>query len=159
VPAFLWRRAIGDIEARQTSSKTALDSERRSAAELRDQLAKLQSGSSLRADPIVALELERGVPGEAVKQVSIPRGATAVVLALPSDLVRQASGAELRDASGQIIRSVSPLPAAQSDAMGLTIDARLLPAGRYSLALRAGERAIARFTFRVVWANANRPAK
>src|SRR5262249_33837775 len=41
VPAFLWRRAVGDIEARQASTNAALDNERRSAAELRDELAKL----------------------------------------------------------------------------------------------------------------------
>jgi hypothetical protein len=149
VPAFLWRRAIGDIEARQASTNAALANERRSEAELRGQLAKLEAAPSLRADPIIALELERGVPAGAVKQVSIPIGAAAMVLALPSDLVRQASEAELLDSSGQIIRSVSPLPAADSEATGLTIDARLLPAGRYLLALRADERTIARFPFLV----------
>jgi hypothetical protein len=149
VPAFLWRRAIRDSEARQASVNAALANEQRSKAELRDQLAKLQGGPSLRADLVVPLELERGVPGEAVKEVSIPSGVAAVVLALPPDLMRQSSGAELRDASGLIVRSVSPLPATDADATGLTIDARLLPAGNYSLVLRAGERTIARFPFRV----------
>lgn len=149
VPIVLWRRAAADYNARQAASTAALARERRSSAELRGQLAKLEA-PSLRVDPILALEPERGAGGEAVRQLSIPASAAAVVLALPSDLVRQASAADLRDASGQIVRSISPLPAADSDATAITIDAQLLPAGRYTLALRAGDRAVARFAFLIV---------
>jgi hypothetical protein len=150
VPAFLWRRAVSNYDAGAAAAAAALANERRSEAGLREQLAQLQSGPSLRVDPIVPLELERGVPGEGGKQVSVARGVAAVVLALPSDLVRQASEAELRNASNTTIRSISPLTAADSDATGLTIDAKLLPEGSYSLVLRARERTVARFPFRVV---------
>ena len=146
VPAVLWRRAATEYDTRQAVSAAALAREQSTAAELRDQLAKLEA-PSLRANPIVTLEPERGAGGEAVRQVSIPASATAVVLALPSDLVRQASAADLRDASGQIIRSISPLQAPGADAVGVTIDTQLLSAGRYSLTLRAGERTVARFAF------------
>ncbi len=148
LPAFLWRRAAADYDARQAANTAALAREQRSTAELRDQLAKLEA-PSLRADPILALEPERGAGGESVRQFSIPTAATAVVLALPSDLVREASAADLRDGSGEIIRSISGLSAG-ADATGITIDAQLLPAGRYSLILRAGERTVARFSFQVV---------
>jgi hypothetical protein len=147
VPTILWRRAVVEIEKRQAAAAAALADERQSAAQLRDELAKLEGSSSLRANPIISLELERGAPGEAVKHISIPNGVAAIVLALPSDLVRQASTADLRDSSGQTISSISPIPVGDSDAAGLTIDARLLPAGRYSLALRAGERVLAQFPF------------
>jgi hypothetical protein len=149
VPAVLWLRATEDSAARQASTNAALAGERRAESDLRSQLATLQDGHSLRADPIIALELERGASDTAVKQISIPSGTAAIVLALPSDLVRQASEAELRDSSGQIIRSVSPLPHADSDATGLTIDARLLPPGSYILELRASAHTVARFPFRV----------
>jgi hypothetical protein len=150
VPAFLWRHALSESNARQAETTASLDREQRSMAALRDRLAGLESDASLRAAPILALELERGNSGEAAKQLAIPHGAGAVVLALPSDLVRQASAADLRDASGQVIRTVSPLPAGNSDATGLTIPAGLLPPGSYSVVLRAGERTLARFPFRVI---------
>jgi hypothetical protein len=149
VPAILWRRAVSESQARQAVAATALADERRSEARLRDQLAKLEGGSSMRIDPIVPLELERGAPGGTVRHISIPSGAGAIVLALPQDLVRQASAAELKNASGAAFHSISPIAAGGSDATGLTIDARLLPAGRYSLELRAGEHVIARFPFAV----------
>ena len=149
VPAFLWRRALADAQARQASASAALAGQRRSEAGLRDRLAGIERDASLRAAPIVALELERGAPGGTVKQVLIPTGATAIVLALPSDLLGQASEAELRDSAGAVVRSLSPLPAAGADAAGLTVDTQLLPSGAYTLVLRAGDRTVARFPFRV----------
>lgn len=146
VSAVLWRRAVSESEARQAAA-AALVNEQRSEARLRDQLAKLEGGLSMRVDPVIPLEIERGAAAQKPKQVSIPPGAQAVVLALPSDAVHQASAADLRDAAGRIIRSISPLGAAGSDVPALTIDARLLPAGQYSLDLRAGERIVARFSF------------
>ena len=151
VPAVLWRRALDESNARQAAAAADLVRAQRAAASLRDRVAGLQADASFRAAPIVSLELERGNSAQAETRLSIPRGTPAIVLALPTDLVRQASAAELRDASGNVIRTVSPLPAGDSDATGLTIAAQLLPAGNYVVALQAGGRTLGRFPFRLEW--------
>jgi hypothetical protein len=100
--------------------------------------------------PIFALELERGGgAGQPVKQLAIPRGVDAVVLALPADLAGQASAAELHNASGQTIWTASPLPKGDADSTGLTVAGQLLSPGRYMVVLLAGHRTLARLPFQV----------
>jgi hypothetical protein len=99
--------------------------------------------------PIFALELERGGAGETFKPLAIPRGVNTVVLALPADLVRQASAAELRNAAGQTIWTASPLPASDADSTGLTVPGQLLTPGHYAVVLLAGDRTLARLPFQV----------
>ena len=70
-----------------------------------------------------------------------------VVFALPADLVRQASAADLRDAGGKTLWTASPLTGTDADSAGLTIPSRLLPRGRYEIVLRAGEKTVARLAF------------
>jgi len=150
-PGVLWYRALSQSRAAQAAAGALLAREQRNAASLREQVASLEGDAALRAVPIFSLELERGAgtPEEALKQLSIPRGAASIVLALPTDLVRQASAAELRNAAEETIWTVSPLPAGDSDSTGLTIAARLVPPGRYAVVLRAGERTVARLLFQV----------
>jgi len=148
VPTFLWLRYSSQLASQQSGTEALLARERAAAAGLRDQIAKLQTGSPVRAVPIFALELERG--GEAApKQLAVPRNTAVIVLALPSDLVRQASAADVRDASGQTVRTVSPLPVSDADSTGLTIDAQMLSTGRYTVVLLAHDRTLARFPFEV----------
>ena len=128
-PGLLWYRQLADSQAGRDAAAARLAREQRTSASLREQVARLES----RAVPIFALELERGAPDvKPARQLIIPKDAAAVVLALPIDLVKQASAAELRDASGRVIWSGSPLPA-----------------GEYSVVLRAGERDLARMRLRV----------
>ncbi len=150
MPAVLWRRELSQANAREAAANLAGE---RSSAALRDRLARVEGAAALRALPILPLELERGAGtrGEPVKQLTISSGTPAIVLALPTDLMRRASAAELRDASDRTLRTVSPLPAGDSDATGLTIAAQLVPSGSYSVVLFAGEKTLARFPFRVIW--------
>jgi hypothetical protein len=141
IPGFLWYRELSESRARQAATAALLAEERRSSAVLRE--------ASRGAVPIFALELERGGAGETVKQLAIPRRVNAIVLALPSDLVRQASAAELRDAGGRAIWTASPLPASDADSTGLTVAGQLLSPGRYVVLLLAGDRTLARLPFQV----------
>jgi hypothetical protein len=151
-PGLLWRGQLTEWRARQAADGALLEREKRAEASLRDQVARLEGESALQAVPIFALELERGSRslGEAIQQIAIPPGAAAVVLALPADVFHQASTAELRSASDQTIWTLSPLPPSDSESAGLTIAARLLAPGRYSVVLRAGERALAHLPFQVI---------
>lgn len=145
IPGFLWYRELSESRSRQTATAALLAEERRSSASI----APMRD-TSRGALPIFALELERGgEPGETVKQLAIPRGVNAVVLALPADLVRQASAAELRNASGQTIWTASNLPAGDADSTGLTVAGQLLTPGRYVVVLVAGDRTLARLAFQV----------
>ena len=141
IPGFLFYRELSESRARQAAAAALLAGEQRTSASLRE------AAATLRAVPIFALELERGGSGETLKQLAIPRGVNAVVLALPSDLVRQASAAELRNASGQTIWTASPLPASDADSTGLAVPGQLLSPGRYVVVLLAGDRVIARLPF------------
>jgi hypothetical protein len=150
IPGFLWRRELSESRARQAATTALLAEEQRSAASVRGEDAKLLSDTSLGAMPIFALELERGAGAAAtVKRLAIPRGVNAVVLALPADLARQASSAELRTASGQTIWSSSSLPVGDADSTGLTVPGQLLTAGQYAVVLLAGDRTLARLPFQV----------
>jgi hypothetical protein len=121
----------------------------RELSESRALLAKEHLSSA--AVPIFGLELERGASGEPLKQLAIPQGVNAIVLALPSDLVRQATSAELRNASGQTIWTAAPLPASAADSTGLTISAQLLPPGRYAIVLRAGNQPLVTLPFQTTF--------
>jgi len=147
-PGVLWYRELSESHAKQAAAASLLEREQLAAASLRGQVAKLEIDAAPHATPIFALELERGgASGEALKQLAIPHGAAAIVLALPADLVRQATSVELRDASEKAIWTVSPLPVSDADSAGLTIPARLLPPGRYSVVLITGEKTLARLSF------------
>jgi len=151
IPGFLWRRELSESRGRQAATAALLAQEQRSAASLRETEARLHADASIGAAPIFALELERGGggAGEPFKQLTIPRGVNAVVLALPSDLARQASAAELRNASGRTIWTASPLPAGGADSTGLTVAVQLLTPGRYVVVMLAGDRTLARLPFEV----------
>jgi hypothetical protein len=140
IPGFLFYRELSESRARQAATAALLAEEQRASATLRSDMSR-------GAMPIFALELERGGSGETLKQLAIPRGVNAVVLALPADLVRQASAAELRNASGQTIWTASPLTASDADSTGLTVPGRLLSPGRYEVVLLAGDRRLARMAF------------
>jgi hypothetical protein len=118
-------------------------------ASLREETARLRVDPSRAAVPIFALEPERGAGDAALKQLAIPQGANAVVMAIPADLARQASAAEMRNSAGRIVWTASPLSAGDSDSTGLTVASRLLTPGRYELVLLAGARTLARLPFRV----------
>jgi hypothetical protein len=142
IPGFLWYRELSESRARQAATAALLAQEQRSSASLRE--------ASRGAVPIFALELERGGgAGGTLRQLAIPRGVNAVVLALPADLARQASAAELRNSSGQTIWTASPLPAGDADSTGLTVAGQLLPPGRYVVVLLAGGQTLARLPFQV----------
>ena len=151
VPAWLWQQQSSAWRSREAANATLLAGARASEESLRAELAK-RTGGSAEAVPIYALELERGAgtAGEAPKQLAIPQGAAAIVLALPSDIVRQASGAELRNSSGETVWTVSPLPVSDADSTGLSIPAVRLSAGRYTVALLAQGRKMGQFRFEVV---------
>jgi hypothetical protein len=144
----LWIRQSSEWRAKEAAGAAALAREQASAASLRQELARL-SNEPVGALPIFALELERGAatPGEAPKQLAIPRAAVSIVLAVPTDLVRQASAVEIRNSSGQTVLTVSPLPASDADSTGLSIPTRLLPPGRYTVLLLARLQTLARFPF------------
>jgi hypothetical protein len=142
IPGFVWYHELSESRARQAATTALLAEERRSSASIR--------AASRGAVPIFALELERGGGGgETFKKLAIPRGAGAVVLAMPADLARQASAAELRNASGQTVWTASPLPAGDADSTGLTVAGQLLSPGRYVVVLLAGDRTLARLPFEV----------
>jgi hypothetical protein len=150
IPGFLWYRELSESRAKEVATAARLAEEQRTSASLRESAARLKGDTSRGAVPIFALELERGGgAGETLKQLAIPRGADAVVLALPADLARQASAAELRNASGQTIWTASPLPAGDADSTGLTVAGQLLPPGRYVVVLLARNRTLARLPFQV----------
>jgi len=145
VPGFLWYRQLVQSRAGESATATLLAREQRASASLRDAAAAPRG-----ALPIFALELERGGgAGATWKNLAIPSGVNAVVLALPADLVRQASAAELRNASGQTIWAASPLAASSADSTGLTVAGRLLTPGRYVVVLLTGDRTLARLPFEV----------
>jgi len=148
VPAWLSQQQSSRFHAKEAETAALLDRERLSEAYLRAELAR-QAGQSAGAVPIYALELERGADATP-KQLVIPNGATSIVLALPSDVVRQASTAELRNASGQTVWSVSPLPVSDADSTGLNIPTDRLSSGRYTVALLAKGQAVGRLQFEVV---------
>ena len=149
-PGVFWYRERSAWHSQQAAAAALLDRDERAAAALRAQIAGLANRPSARAVPIFSLELERGAGNAPARRLSIPRDAAAVVLALPTDLVRQASAAEIRAASGQAIWSVSPLPAGDADSTGLSVDAQVLPNGRYTLILLAGQRTLAQLPLEVV---------
>ncbi len=146
IPAAIWN-------ATQTETAAKLASEQRSVASLQEQVAKLQRAASDRgpqAVPIFVLELARGTSDAPVQTLTIPHGASSIVLALPIDLLQRASAAELRNASGQTIWTASPLVVGNSESAGLTVPTERLQAGTYSIELRAGDGLIARLPFGVV---------
>ena len=148
-PAFVWHRESAHWKAMQLETTSKLRQEESVAASLRGQVARLESPPP-RAVPIFSLELVRGADsGEPGKQLDIPKGTSDVVLALPTDLMRQASSVELRNSSGQTVWTVARLRASSSEAAGLTIAAKLLEPGGYLVLLRVGEHTIARLPFRV----------
>jgi hypothetical protein len=150
IPGLFWYRELAESRAKEAAANARLAQEQRTSASLRDAAAKLLQETSRQAAPIFALELERGAgAGETLKRLAIPREASTVVLALPADLARQASSAELRNAAGQTIWTASPLPAGDADSTGLTVASQLLPPGRYVVALLAGDRTLARLPFQV----------
>jgi len=150
IPGVLWYRELADSRARQAATAALLAEQQRALAFLREASTRLPGDTSRGAVPIFALELERGGgTGETFKQLTVPRGVDAVVLALPADLVRQASAAELRNASGQTIWTASNLPASNADSTGLTVAGQLLSPGRYVVVLLAGDRTLARLPFQV----------
>jgi hypothetical protein len=123
-----------------------MDRAEASAASVRDQMARMQGGASIQAVPIFGLDLQRG--SETMpKQLVVPRAAEGIVLALPSDVIRQASAAEVRKPSGETVLVISPLPAGDADSTGIMIASRVLSAGRYEVVLRKGARLLARFPF------------
>jgi len=143
IPASLWHRQLSQARASQAAVAELLAEERRASSSLR--------AESRGAVPIFALEVERGgTAGEALKQLAIPAGVRAVVLALPADLVRQASAVELRNATGETIWTASSLPDGDADSTGLKVDGRLLTPGRYAVVLLAGGRTLARLPFAVI---------
>jgi hypothetical protein len=144
LPGFLMFRATMQAHD-EVAAKLA--QEQQSTAGLRAQISQLQADAAPHAAAIFALEFERGGAGETAKQIAIPHDASMVVLALPADLVRQASAAELRDASGKTLWTMSPLTGNEADSAGLTIPSRLLPHGRYEIVLRAGQKTVARLGF------------
>jgi len=151
-PGLLWRRELAESRARQAATIALLAQEQRSSASLRELAAGVERDVPRGAVPIFALELERGgAAGETVKELAISRGAAAVVLALPTDLVRLVSAAELRNSSGQTVWTASPLAASDADSTGLTIATRLLLPGVYTVVLIAENRTVARLPFRVTW--------
>ncbi|HLJ49749.1 MAG TPA: anti-sigma factor [Bryobacteraceae bacterium] len=157
IPAFVWRQQLSDSQAAQSEIARTLTHEQSSTASLRQQIAKLEStgpNGQPQGVPIFPLELARGAgsPNE-VQNLTLLPGVRAVVLALPIDLVQQASAADLVNSSNQNILTASPLLTGNSESAGLTIPAERLPAGRYAVVLRAGERTIARLPFRVTIAN------
>jgi len=149
ITGFLWRRELSESRGRQAATAALLAREQRSSTSLREEAAKLHADTSFGAAPIFALELERGGGAETFKELAIPRGVKAVVLALPADLARQASVAELRNTSGQTIWTASPLPAGGADSTGLTVAGQLLTPGRYVVVILAGDRTLARLPFQV----------
>ncbi len=157
VPAFLLDRQLSISNAKQTAAAAALTRAQRSSASLRRQIAELKRAALSPAEaspsalPVFSLELMRGGAGseELAKQLTIPRAATTVVLALPIDLVREASTAELRNSSSQVIWAADLPRSADAEAAGLAIPSRLLTTGRYSVLLRAHARNVARFSLRV----------
>jgi hypothetical protein len=150
VPGLIWYRELSESRARQAATASLLAEEQRSSAAWREAAARLRGDASPEAVPIFALDLERGDGGGGtLKQLAVPRGAHAVVLALPADLVRQASAAELRNASGQTIWTASNLPAGNADSTGLTIPGQLLSPERYVVVLLAGDQTLARLPFQV----------
>ncbi len=150
IPGFLWYRELAESRARQAATAALLAEEQRSSASLREAAARFRGDTSRGAVPIFALELERGGgAGETFRPLAIPRGVNAVVLAVPADLARQASAADIRNSSGQTIWTASPLPAGDADSTGLTVAGQLLPPGRYVVVLLAGGRTLARLPFQV----------
>ncbi len=150
IPGFLWYHELSESRARQAATIALLAEEQRSSASLRGEAARLRGDTSRGAVPIFALELERGAgAAAAVRQLAIPRGVNAVVLAMPADLARQASAAQLRNASGQTVWTASPLPAGDADSTGLTVAGQILSPGRYVVVLLAGDRTLARLPFQV----------
>ena len=145
ISGFLGYRELSESRSRLAATAALLAVEQRSSATLR-----AAASASRGAVPIFALELERGGgAGETFKPLAIPHGVNTVVLALPADLVRQASAAELRNASGQTIWTASPLPASDADSTGLTVPGQLLTPGHYAVVLLAGDRTLARLPFQV----------
>ena len=150
IPGFLWYRELSESRGRQAATAALLAGQQRALASLREAATRPRGDTSRGAVPIFALELERGGgTGGTFKQLAVPRGVDAVVLALPADLVRQASAAELRNASGQTIWTASNLPAGNADSTGLTVAGQLLSPGRYVVVLLAGDRTLARLPFQV----------
>jgi hypothetical protein len=142
-PVLFFSRKLADSRAQQAATAANL-------AAARDLASSLKADASGGAVPIFALELERGGGSGSLKQLAIPPAASAIVLALPTDLMRQASSAELRNDAGQTVWSASQLPVSDADSTGLTIPSRLLSPGRYTIVLIAGDRTLARLLFEVV---------
>ncbi len=140
-PVLFFSRELADSRVQQAAPAASL-------AEARGLASSLKADASGGAVPIFALELDRGGPGS-LKQLAIPRGFSAIVLALPTDLMRQASSAELRNDAGQTVWSASQSPVSDADSTGLTIPSRLLSPGRYTIVLTAGDRTLARLRFEV----------
>lgn len=155
IPGFLFYRELSESRAQQAATAARLSEEQVTSASLREAAAAIRNDTSRAAVPIFALELERGGSAETLKQLAIPPGGHAVVLALPADLVRQASAAELHNAAGQTIWSASPLPSSDADSTGLTIPAQLLSPGRYEVVLMAGNRRLARMPFQATLRKTN----
>jgi hypothetical protein len=129
---------------------------------VKSRAAAEQAVASLRADrptapaaapralPVYPLELSRGSSAdEAAIEIAVVPSADSVILVLPRDAVRQASSAQLADASGRTIWELAALPDTGSDSVGLTAPASLLKPGSYVLSLRAAGKTVARFPLRV----------
>lgn len=143
-PGLLWYRELSGFRKKEAASAALLAAVQRSPASLRT-----PAGGAM---PIYALEVERGrAPGDSAKQLTIARSAAAIVLALPEDLVHQASSAELRDASGRTVWTAPALTAAEADSTGLTIPVQVLSPGRYTVVMLAGNLTVALLPFDVTW--------
>jgi hypothetical protein len=146
IPGVVWQRQLAESRATQANALAGAENQRRAAELARADLAR---GPGAQAMPVYPLEIARGAASEQVPEIAIP-AAGGVVLAIPRDVARQASAAELQDTGGHALWIVSPLPNGAADALGLTAPRRLLAPGQYALVLRAGDRVIARFPFRAV---------
>jgi Putative zinc-finger len=153
-PGLSLRRQLARSQSEESAALENADRERREANSLRTQLGDRKPVPQALA--VYPLELSRGAGSEhdAVTEIAVPKGATAVALMVSRDAARDASAAELQDAAGKTIWSVAPLPGGNSDTIGLTAPANLLAPGRYELVMRTGEHtAAARFSFRVTARN------
>ncbi len=146
---LLWLRDSSELHSREAAASRQAADAQASIASLREQLAKIKDVTAVAAAAIFALDVERGSANEAPKQIAIPRGVASIVLALPTDVVRQAVSAELRDGAGKTVWTLSPLPSSDADSTGLTLASDRLALGRYTVVLLAHDRTVARFPFEV----------
>ena len=142
IPAGVWYNQAARSRAEAAAALANADRATQAADSLRAQL-----NAPSQAMPVFPLELSRGAGDESLPEIPVSPAAGGVVLVGPGDAARDASTAELHDASGRSIWTAA-LSARFSDSLGLTAPAKVLTPGRYELVLLGGGQVRAHFAFR-----------